>query len=149
VTKQRIMQQLQHKGFRLTRARQAVIDVILNEEGMLTPEKVLEKAAPDCCSLGLATVYRTLNLLEDLGFIRRIHLDDGCHGYARTSLDHSHHLICRSCSQVVEFEGLERIETFIKHLEAETGYTVDDHMLELVGLCPECRTHAPSIHSNH
>jgi len=139
MTNRTIFKHLQSKGFRLTQPRQAVVDVLLSEDGVLTPEQILEKAASGCTSLGLATVYRTLSLLSEEGFIRRIHLENGCHGYARTDLDHGHHLVCRSCNHVIEFEGLHKMETFIRSVEAETGYIIEEHMLELVGLCPECR----------
>ncbi len=133
-----ILGHLQNKGFRITGARQAVIDVLQSENGWLTPEKILAQATASCPSLGLATVYRTLELLSEEGFIRRIHFEDGCHGYARADLDHGHHLICRSCHEVIEFEGLENIDAFIRTIETKTGYTIQDHMLELVGICPQC-----------
>lgn len=134
-----IQKQLKDVGFRMTEPRRAVIQVLQEAGGWLTPEQILENASGCCPSLGLATVYRTLNLLSDKGFVRRIHFEDGCHGYARADLDHGHHLICRACHEVVEFEGLENIESFIESVESQTGYQVDDHLLELVGLCPGCQ----------
>jgi Fe2+ or Zn2+ uptake regulation protein len=89
--------------------------------------------------VGLVTVYRTLALLTELGFVSRIHLEDGCHGYARSRLGHSHHLVCRRCQQAVEFPGIEDMEHFIGQLEQRTGFIVEDHMLELLGLCPSCQ----------
>jgi Fur family ferric uptake transcriptional regulator len=87
----------------------------------------------------LVTVYRTLALLSALGYVRRVHREDGCQGYARTELAHSHHLICRGCDQVVEFPGFESLSALIEPIERKTGFAIDDHVLELLGLCPACQ----------
>jgi Fur family ferric uptake transcriptional regulator len=84
------------------------------------------------------TVYRTLELLSRHGFARRIHTRDGCHGHASAGLGHRHHLICRQCGDAVEFEGCD-LSPFLARVGAETGYLIDSHLLELIGLCPECR----------
>ena len=65
--------------------------------------------------MGLVTVYRTLDLLSEMGFVRRIHTDDGCHGYAASGLGHSHHLICRQCGAAVEIEGCD-LAPFMAHV---------------------------------
>jgi Fur family ferric uptake transcriptional regulator len=88
--------------------------------------------------VGLVTVYRTLDLLSDLGFVRRIHSDDGCHGYATSSHGHHHHLICRNCGATVQFEGCD-LTLFLDRVGQDTGYRVEDHILELIGLCQACR----------
>jgi Fe2+ or Zn2+ uptake regulation protein len=85
------------------------------------------------------TVYRTLALLADLGFIRRVHHDDHCYGYVRATLAHGHHVVCRSCRQVVEFPGSEDIGAIVGQVARSTGFQIDDHLLELMGLCPNCQ----------
>jgi Fur family ferric uptake transcriptional regulator len=73
-----------------------------------------------------------------MGFVRRIHAEDGCRGYAAASLGHRHHLICRLCGAAVEFDGCN-LSPFLARVSRETGYTIEGHLLELVGLCQACQ----------
>lgn len=133
------LRSLREAGYRLTRARTAVVHVLNDATDWLRPEEIQVRGKRYCPSLGLVTVYRTLALLLQMGYVGRIHFDDGCHGYARTELAHSHHLVCRLCHQVVEFPGSEDLPRWIEQIAHSTGFLIEDHMLELLGLCPVCR----------
>jgi Fe2+ or Zn2+ uptake regulation protein len=89
-------------------------------------------------TLGLASVYRALDLLEELSLVRRVHQEDGCHGYVPASPGHQHAIICRACGQTVEFPGSEDLEELVARVQQQTGYRVEDHLLQLIGLCPAC-----------
>ncbi len=132
-----IVEQLNRAGYRITRPRRAVIRAILEDERFSSPLQVHERARIHCPTVGLVTVYRTLDLLADLGFVRRIHTDNGCHGYAAASRGHRHHLTCQCCGATVEFEGCDLSE-LVARVSQETGYTIEDHLLALVGLCSVC-----------
>ena len=137
-TRDQITYSLRAAGFRLTRPRQAVINVFAEAQGMHRPEQVHALARRECPSLGLVTVYRTLALLEELGHLTRVHFEDGCSAFARTDLAHGHHLVCRICHQVVEFPGDESVMEMLALIASEMGFLIEDHMLELFGVCPEC-----------
>jgi len=92
-------------------------------------------------NVGLVTVYRTLDLLSDLGYVRRVHSDHGCNGFAKVARGHRHHLICKRCGKVVDFEGCD-LSSMVTRVERETGFVIDDHMLELLGMCSACLTEA-------
>lgn len=141
--------QLRQAGYRLTGSRKAVIRTLFEAEDWLSPEQVHENARRIWKPLGLVTVYRTLTLLAELGFVRRVHSDDRCLGYARTELEHGHYLRCSSCHQAVEFPGTEDLSPLIARVSRSTGFEIRDHLLELVGLCPTCQVSqpAPSLHS--
>jgi Fe2+ or Zn2+ uptake regulation protein len=134
-----ILSSLREAGKRVTAPRRAVAQAISEADGWLRPHEIHRRGQRIHRPLGLVTVYRTLALLLDPGCVRRIHLDDGCHGYARAQLDHGHHLVCRRCQQVIEFAGVEDMQPVISRLAQRTGFLVEDHMLELVGLCPSCQ----------
>lgn len=136
---QRALERLEEQGYRLTRPRRAIVEALFAAGAWLRPEDLMARARPHCPGLGLVTVYRTLTLLEGLGLVRRIHVEPGCHGYAPAGLQHGHHLVCRSCHQVLEFPGSEDLQPLIERLARRTGFAVDDHVLELTGRCPECR----------
>ena len=74
--------QLSEQGYKLTRQRKAVVEVVAHTRTRLSAADVFAKAQRACPDLGLTTVYRTLEILEQLGVIRRLHLDDGCEGFA-------------------------------------------------------------------
>lgn len=132
-------QRLARAGYRITEPRRAVMRVLQDTDVALLPPEILERARQILASLGLVTVYRTLSLLEEMHLVRRIHRRDGCHGYLPASLGHHHALICQGCGRAVEFPGSYDMDTLVERVEAETGYQVQDHLLQLFGLCPECR----------
>jgi Fe2+ or Zn2+ uptake regulation protein len=134
-----ILETIRSAGFRLTEPRKAIIQVLSEAEDWQTPDEIHARARAYCASLGLVTVYRTLAMLSEMGYVRRIHLEHGCHGYVRTELDHGHHIVCRNCHQTVEFPGLQEVSFLIERISDTTGYLVQEHMLELLGLCPDCQ----------
>jgi Fur family ferric uptake transcriptional regulator len=138
VSEESIVEQLSQAGYRITRPRKAVIRALLEDEGHPSPAEVLSRARLYCPTVGLVTVYRTLDLLSEMGFVRRIHTEDGCHSYATASQGHCHHMICRICGAAVEFEGCD-LSAFLARVGRETGFTVESHLLELVGVCSHCK----------
>jgi len=132
-------QELHAAGYRLTRPRRAVLRVVTEATQALTPAQVHEQARVHYPQVGLVTVYRTLELLAGLGLVRRIHTEEGCHGYVPVAMGEAgHHLVCTSCHQAVEFPctGLEEKLKEVEHL---TGFSIQEHWLELFGLCPACQ----------
>ena len=138
-----INKELRQRGYRITRSRNAVIQVLDETDSWLRPEEILDRAKIFYTSIGLVTVYRTLSLLSELRFIRRIHFADGCHGYVRMGLSHGHHLVCRLCQGAVEFPGSENIGPWVTEISNKTGFLVEEHILELLGICPACQVEEP------
>lgn len=126
-------------GCRITSSRRAVAKVLKGADAPLSPQEIFEQARVIHGGLGLVTVYRTLSLFSGLGLVRRAHREDGCHGYLLASPGHRHALICQRCGRAVEFPGEDDLGTLIGRVEARTGYQVDDHLLQLFGLCPACQ----------
>lgn len=135
---EQVVARLRDAGHRITAPRRAVVEVVCASEDALSPAEVFERARGLCPSLGLVTVYRTLDTLAALGLVRRVHTEDGCHGYASARQRHGHHLVCRECSQVVEFSGCG-LEPMIAEMSRQTGFEIEHHLLELVGRCPACQ----------
>lgn len=133
-----VLDQLRLAGCRITAPRRAIVQVVYESGDFLSPAEVYERARARCSSLGLVTVYRTLDLLAEQGLIKRVHLEDGCHSYAGSVHSHGHHLVCRECNQVVEFADCG-LQALIGEISRRTGFRIDQHLLELVGICPECQ----------
>ncbi len=148
------MAALVRAGHSNTRARRAVLQALCEAGGQATPAQLLALGRIHQPNLGLVTVYRTLELLAALGLVRKLHLDEGCSTYALSPAGvlrtddgmvrstyaahtHSHHVICQRCHRATEFAGCD-IEEVIAAVEAQTGYRVREHWLEMFGICPEC-----------
>ncbi len=134
-----LQEKLNQKGLRLTRPRQVVINILETASVPLSPQTIHQRALDQNENIGLVTVYRTLDLLDDFGLVRRVHSQDECQGYVLASPGHHHHLVCRSCKNAVEFIGSEDLTMIVQRVERQTGYQVSDHLLELYGLCPTCK----------
>ena len=134
---QQLADSLRQAGHRLTQPRWAVMQVLERNDQVLDPAAICAQARSLCPSVGLVTVYRTLELLTDLGLVRRVHSEQRCHSYALSAADR-HHLVCEGCHRVLEFPcgGLDGL---IDAVRQDTGYTVTAHLLELTGLCPDCQ----------
>lgn len=129
-------------GYRLTKPRIAVIQSLTQTNHALNPTEIFFKAHRQCSTLGLVTVYRTLEKLEELQLIQRVYLQDGNYGFFPKSEGHHHLLICKQCNQTEFFSGDDLFPLFSK-LNMETGFEVKDHWLQLVGVCAKCKKNEP------
>ncbi len=134
-----LAQCLAANGYRMTAPRRVVAQVLQETTTPLVPQEIHARGLLRHAQLGLVTVYRTLELFQELGVIHRVHRDDGCHGYIWVSAGHRHLLTCARCGQAVEFPGWDDLAAFIVQIEAHTGYQVEAHLLQLSGLCPDCQ----------
>lgn len=129
---------LTEQGHRLTRPRRAVLRVIAESTESLSPAEIHGRARKFYRRTGLVTVYRTLDVLEACGAVRRLHVSDGAHKYATAHAAHGHHVVCDLCHQTVEFAECD-LEALTRAVQRHTGFAIAGHRLELYGLCPECQ----------
>ncbi len=130
---------LNWKGYRVTHPRRVVMSILEQASIPLSPQHIHQRSQAAQEEIGLVSVYRTLELLTNLALVRRVHGQDGCHGYVLASPGHHHHIICRNCEKAIEFEGKEDLSSLIKRLQDQTGFKIEEHLLQLYGLCPACR----------
>lgn len=133
---------LSASGYRLTAARRAILQVLSESTVPLSPMEICRQGQARYAPLGLATVYRTLNLLEKEALVRRVYQENGACGYLPASPGHCHAILCRSCGRAAEFPGSEDWEGLAALVQRVTGYWVEDHLLQLLGLCPDCQREA-------
>jgi Fe2+ or Zn2+ uptake regulation protein len=127
-------------GYRLTDPRRAVVEVIACSERVLSPFEVYEKARARYPKLGLVTVYRTVEKLEELGLIQRVHQPTGCQAFVAAFNGHQHLLICQGCGRVEFFSGEhEQMSALIQSVGEGSGYQVNEHWLQLFGVCQNCQ----------
>ena len=130
---------LTQAGNRITAARRAVMGVLQAADQPLSPHELYEQGRAHYRALGLVTVYRTLELLEQFQLVERVYQEDGGPRYLATTPGHRHVIVCQSCRRAVEFLGCDHLKPLIAHVEGQTGYQVDTHLLQLSGHCPACR----------
>lgn len=134
--------ELEKNSYRLTPQREAVVDVLIaNADGHLSAEEVFMHTKKLHAEIGLATIYRNLELLESLGIIHRFEYGDGQSRYEIRLGDeeehYHHHLICRKCGSIGEFKS-DLLETIERRIAEETGFEVTDHCLRFFGVCASC-----------
>ena len=133
-----LRQALRARGLRATRGRLAVLTVLSAGSQHLKVAEVHRRASAIEPGLGLATVYRTLELLVRLRLVQAVHTEHRHRHYARVTGRHGHHLICSGCGRVVEFSecGLAAVE---RALARRTRFQIEGHWVEFFGRCPRCR----------
>jgi len=130
--------QLQESGYRLTEARRAVVEVIQKSKRALTPVQVFVRARKKYQELGLASVYRTLEKLEELALVQRVHQPQGCQAFITAGEGHQHLLLCDRCGEATLFGG-DDLDVLIRSIERTSGYKVTEHWLQLFGICQNCK----------
>ncbi len=136
---------LQKSGCRITAPRRAIIEIIANSQRALQPIEVYHLSKQQYPGIGLVTVYRTLDRLEELGLVQRVHREDGCHMLMPAANGHEHYLVCTDCGRTILFQG-DDLNALFARVESRTGYQVSEHWLQLFGTCPQCRVKENSIH---
>ena len=140
------MNELKHmfrdRQYKMTSQRQIILQTFLDHpQQHLSAEDIYGIVRKEASELGLATVYRTLELLSDLEVLQKIDFGDGRHRYEineTSSPHHHHHLICLACGSVREFED-DLLESLENAVALKSNFTIVDHQLKFYGYCGECR----------
>jgi Fur family ferric uptake transcriptional regulator len=132
---------LRAKGLRLTAQRQLVLEAV-HELGHATPDQVHAKVSKVAAGVNITTVYRTLELLEELGLVTHAHLSHGAPTYHTVSEVQHVHLVCQACGGVTEVSS-GTLAPLAQALDAEHGFLIDIGHVALFGVCAGCgdRTH--------
>jgi len=128
--------ELRARGYRLTPQRQLVLEAV-GTLGHATPEEIAAAVHKTASGVNISTVYRTLELLEELGLVQHTHLGHGAPTYSVASDDDHVHLVCRDCGGVDEVAS-EVVEDVVRRLSAERGFTVDVGHFAVFGRCRAC-----------
>lgn len=129
---------LDQSAVRMTAPRRAVAQLIADRDGHFTAADLIDDSRRRRLGVGRATIFRTLDLLAELRAVERIDLPGGEHAYVACEPEHHHHVVCSGCGRTddVDDAGLRAV---VREVARRTGYRVDEHRLELFGLCPGCQ----------
>lgn len=131
---------LRGSGYRLTPQRELILDAV-DSLGHATPDEVLAEVRKKSSALNVSTVYRTLEVLEELGLVRHAHLSDRAPTY-HSVRDHEHfHLVCRNCHRVISVEP-DVVDPLLTRLREELAFEADVGHLTVFGRCLDCQGEA-------
>jgi Fur family ferric uptake transcriptional regulator len=134
----RFTELLRARGYRLTAARRHIVRALVDCGGHVTADDLTEAVRTSEPGIGRMTIYRTLDLLHELGLIQPVYQGTGAAHYVLMHQGHHHHFVCSACERVVEIDdcALQEIGAI---LGERYGFEVQGHLLELYGLCAHCR----------
>jgi len=143
LTEKKVSSILRRQGYKLTPQRRAVLNAIATNQDHLTHAEIFDRVRREYPGIGLVTVYRTLDILTELGLICEVHSGGNCRSYLmRRPQEHHHHLVCSDCGTVTDFTNCDLSE-LEQRLSRETGFQVEGHLLEFTGRCRNCQRMMP------
>jgi Fur family ferric uptake transcriptional regulator len=132
-----LIEELRKQGYRLTPQREMIVEAVAHAGRHVTAEEVYEEVCTRTSAVNVATVYRTLDLLVELGLISHADLGDGRVTYASPDHGPHCHLVCRRCGQVIEAD-YELVAPLKRHLQDQYRFMADLDHLAIPGLCADC-----------
>lgn len=143
ITMDDLKKRLQERQHKLTPQRQTVLQVFMDHPGEhLSAEDVHTILRAQNSEIGLATVYRSLELLDDLAILQKMEFGDGCSRYEVSDIgpgEHQHHhLICTKCGKVIEFQE-DLLDDLEKTVAERCDFQIDDHQVKFFGFCNNCK----------
>jgi Fe2+ or Zn2+ uptake regulation protein len=129
--------QLRAQGYRITPQRLAILRILQQADRHLLPAEIYQRARETIPGLTVATVYRTLSFLTEMGLVLAAHIGSGQMVYEIGGIDH-HHLICRVCGMTHQIDH-SLLQDLYDRFEERTGFQIDSVHTTFFGLCPECQ----------
>jgi len=136
--RERWLERLQASGYRLTTPLKIIVDILTDSPRALDALQLFDLGRQKYPRMGLVTVYRALDKLEELGLVQRVHREEGCHAYLRAAEGHEHLLLCTRCGRGVFFAG-DDLTLLFEKVARQSGYRIEEHWLQLYGLCENCQ----------
>ncbi|MDQ4085932.1 MAG: transcriptional repressor [Actinomycetota bacterium] len=129
-------EELRSRGYRLTPQRQLVLEAVYELEHA-TPDEILAHVRERASGVNVSTIYRTLELLEEIGLVTHTHLSHGAPTYHSSAVPPHVHLVCRSCKEVSDVEP-QIVQPLVARLQDDEGFETDVAHLTIFGLCRKC-----------
>ena len=134
---------LRERGFKVTPQRLAVYDVLAHTTAHPNAETIYRELQPYYPTMSLATVYKALAILCEVGLAQELNLGEEAFRYDANTAPHPH-IRCTCCGRVDDIMGTLSSETLEQQAADETGYAITDHQYYFFGICPECQAAAKS-----
>jgi Fur family ferric uptake transcriptional regulator len=136
---QKIIKQLKERGFRNTKARIALLNILRKIRLPLTEPDIRAHLAKEGIRPNKTTIYRELAKLGEHGFVREVDFGDGKKRFESEDGDHHHHLVCKGCEKVEDFSIENELTRLMQKIGGKNKFKIVDHSLEFFGFCRDCR----------
>jgi Fur family peroxide stress response transcriptional regulator len=133
-----LLSKLRERGQRITPQRLAILRILAVSDGHPSVEEIHNLVVKDFPTTSLATVYKTITLLKELGEVLELEFSQGSNRYDGTKPFPHPHVVCTACKRIVD-PDLESLSAMTTEVSEQTGFKVADHRLDFYGLCPECQ----------
>jgi len=131
---------LREKGYRITPPLSAVARIMSECIRVMDAREIFLQARHDLPDIGLMTIYRALEKLEDARLVQRVHQPKGCQSFAPAPAGHQHLLLCENCGRHEYFSG-DDLDAWFNGIGKDKGFYISDHWLQLFGQCNTCKRH--------
>lgn len=135
---QAMEKKLQEQGYRMTPQRMAIVQILSASEGHPSTEEVYQKIRESFPTISLATVYKNINTLKEMGEVLELDFGDEKHRYDGNKPYPHPHFICTQCKMILDIE-MEITNEIIAKIYQKIGFQVQDHRLDFYGLCSDCQ----------
>lgn len=142
VTAPELRDVLKQRGMRMTPQRQLILEAIAASKGHMSAEGLYQQVAPRFPDVNISTVYRTLEVLEELGLLRHTHFHDGVSRYHLATETEHQHLVCRRCGGETQLD-LDILQPMAQALRDRYGFEADLAHTAIVGVCRACQAASP------
>jgi Fur family peroxide stress response transcriptional regulator len=130
---------LRERGMRLTPQRMAVLKTLIGSEKHLSVEEIFDRVQSEYPMTGLATVYKTVAILRDMGEITELKFGNASARYDGSKQSPHPHFICKQCNCIIDIES-NLLGDFPTKIAQETGYEIMNYRLDFFGICPNCQS---------
>ena len=128
---------LKAKGYKLTEQRRLIIRTFIESPGHHTAQEVFDRVRESCSEINFSTIYRNLELLNELEIINKLQIESGISHYELSGLAHHHHIICKKCGATKEIDICPYASLDEEQLKS-LGFEATDHKFEIYGYCSKC-----------
>ena len=135
---QELVVKLRERGHRLTPQRMAVLKTLVNGAGHLSAEQIYERVRVDFPMTSLATIYKTVTVLKEMGEVLELGFGDGSNRYDASKPYAHPHLICTECKSIIDVD-IEALGKLPQDVAQRTGYQIMSHRFDFFGVCPSCQ----------
>lgn len=139
-----LIEKLSDNGYKITTQRSLIYDILMeNKDQHLSTEEVYELVKIKNPKMGIATIYRTLQLFEEIGLVYKHNFDDGFSRYEIMSLNSNevhqhHHLLCKECGKIIEVKE-DLMNSLEEIIEKQYNFEILNHVVKFTGICNQCR----------
>jgi Fur family peroxide stress response transcriptional regulator len=142
-----LAKKLKARGQRVTPQRMAVLQALSNNRRHPGIEDIYTSVREDFPMISLATVYKTINMLKEIGEVMELNTGEDYHRYDGYRPYPHPHLICTRCKRITDIDAVD-LEEIAQNIAHDTGYSIQSERLDIYGICPECQQKIKSL-SNH